>query len=716
MQDLGNVYEALLLPHVTSKRPKSKFYSTVSNKIISEPDALNAAYWRENMESPVLFNTAIKSILKEETETIFVEIGPHSALAGPLRQIFQAASADTEPTYIPTLVRNKDQTTSLLTAAGQLYSEGVKVNFSAINGHGKVLTELPLYPWTHDTTYWSEPRLSRDWRLRKFAHHELLGSRVLETSDFEPAWRNLLRLENAPWLRDHKIVKDIVFPCAGYVATAGEAIRQITGSDDYTIRHLIVKTVMLLQESKATEIATSFKTVKLTDSLDSEWYEFSISSYNGTSWTKHCVGEIRPGSTEEHLNKTIIPFVRKVQSDRWYLAMKNFGLNYGSRFQGLKDISANPVSDEATANVYDDRELYESTYSLHPTLIDQSLQLFTVAISRGLSSRLGQLVVPKSIGQLYISPGCPSVLLEATASVAEDGAVKGQGKATSNGRVVLCLQDGIFTPLDTDGNSKMSETVDIVRLTWRPDIDFVPAKNLMHSMSQKDSFILVEKLTSLCIMETAQRLALLDSLSPHLKKFKSWIDNQTSLSSRGEGSFSEMQNGERMDSQTRLALIDTTTAQLDRTQLGPVGTLVRRVFDNCQEVFEGGTDALELLLKEDGLVELYNVMQQITDSVGFFSLCGHAKPALRVLEIGAGTGGMTSIILDALKSSEGMHMFSEYCFTDISPGFFGAARQRFREYQSIEFKVLDISKDPIDQGFESKGYDLIIASNVILSF
>lgn len=52
-------------------------------------------------------------------------------------------------------------------------------------------------------------------------------------------------------------------------------------------------------------------------------------------------------------------------------------------------------------------------------------------------------------------------------------------------------------------------------------------------------------------------------------------------------------------------------------------------------------------------------------------------------------------------------------YTDISSGFFSAAQQRFADYKAMEFKILDISLDPLEQGFEANSYDLIIASNVI---
>ncbi|KAF1953068.1 S-adenosyl-L-methionine-dependent methyltransferase, partial [Byssothecium circinans] len=52
-------------------------------------------------------------------------------------------------------------------------------------------------------------------------------------------------------------------------------------------------------------------------------------------------------------------------------------------------------------------------------------------------------------------------------------------------------------------------------------------------------------------------------------------------------------------------------------------------------------------------------------------------------------------------------------YTHISPGFFVAANERFKEYNGIEFQVLDISKYPIEQGFQEGSFDLILAANVL---
>ncbi|PYH82415.1 hypothetical protein BO82DRAFT_401410 [Aspergillus uvarum CBS 121591] len=111
--------------------------------------------------------------------------------------------------------------------AGHLHIRGVPINLTEVIPRATVLTDLPPYHWTHDERLWSETRMAHDWRLRETRHHELLGSRCLESTDLEPAWRNLLQLDNILWLLDHRITGEVVFPCAAYAAMAGESVRQV---------------------------------------------------------------------------------------------------------------------------------------------------------------------------------------------------------------------------------------------------------------------------------------------------------------------------------------------------------------------------------------------------------------------------------------------------------------------------------------------------------
>ncbi|KAF1979110.1 putative polyketide synthase [Bimuria novae-zelandiae CBS 107.79] len=720
MAEFAQRYEDLIAPHVHADVPKVPFYSTVMGKPVKEANALDATYWRANMEHPVLFSTAVASLLASTPShpTVLVEIGPHPALAGPLRQIFQAHQPSPSPTYISTLTRNKDQVHALLATAGQLFQQGVPLDFAATNGPGKVLTDLPTYPWQHDVSYWTESRVSRNWRFRAFPHHELLGSRMLESSDIEPAWRNVLRLDSVPWLRDHKIVDDIVFPAAGYIAAIGEALRQTTGSSEYSIRRLVVKSAFVLQEGQTPEFITHLKPVALTESLESEWFDVTITSYDGAKWTKHCVGQARGGSDSNLpvATRSIDAHPRAVQPKVWYPAMKKMGLNYGPRFQCLRDITAHPVRPIASAHVDDDRELHRSVYAVHPTVIDQMLQLFTVAMSNGMARRLDKLAIPAVIGELYISESGPSVTMEVEAHVTPKGAIHGSALATSDGKVVLSLSDSAFNPLETDTSSaERQDNLAAVRLEWRPDINFVPAAELIRSRGNKrEAILLVEKVAVLCMIETAFRIATLDIAPTHLRKFRSWLDMEITRMKNGDYVVvPQAQQWTGLPSAERLKLLEKALIEASTDESSkPIASVIQRVLDSCDDVFHGRISGVELLLPDNGLASIYAFYQDMVDFSDFFALLGHAQPTMRILEVGAGTGGTTSWVLEALQTPEGVRLFSEYHYTDVSAGFFPAAKEKFKEYTGIEYAVLDIGKDVGGQGFGSD-YDVVVASNVL---
>ena len=82
--------------------------------------------------------------------------------------------------------------------------------------------------------------------------------------------------------------------------------------------------------------------------------------------------------------------------------------------------------------------------------------------------------------------------------------------------------------------------------------------------------------------------------------------------------------------------------------------------------------------------------------------CGSSRSA-------RGTGSATGSVLPELPEGR-----FDYTYTDISAGFFAEAESRFGDADgAIEYRVLDVEKDPVEQGFDHHGYDLLIASNVL---
>ena len=146
--------------------------------------------------------------------------------------------------------------------------------------------------------------------------------------------------------------------------------------------------------------------------------------------------------------------------------------------------------------------------------------------------------------------------------------------------------------------------------------------------------------------------------------------------------------------------------------------LFRRSGDALAEVLCGRADPLTLLFSsgEPTAADLYlkapvarAANRMLEEAVRTLVAQLPNGRRLRVLEVGAGTGSATASVLPELPDGR-----FDYTYTDISAGFFAEAEARFGDGGGcIQYRPLDIEKDPIAQGFTSHGYDLLIASNVL---
>jgi hypothetical protein len=145
-----------------------------------------------------------------------------------------------------------------------------------------------------------------------------------------------------------------------------------------------------------------------------------------------------------------------------------------------------------------------------------------------------------------------------------------------------------------------------------------------------------------------------------------------------------------------------------------LGNAIWKSFSHLADIIEGRIDFLELILQDNLLQDLYDWMDILVDLDEFLSLLGNSHPQMKILEIGAGTGGLTAKVIDSFKNEYDETLYHSYTFTDISSGFFVKAKERFKDHHRVEYKVLDISKDPIAQGFAAGEHDFILAANVRL--
>ena len=193
-----------------------------------------------------------------------------------------------------------------------------------------------------------------------------------------------------------------------------------------------------------------------------------------------------------------------------------------------------------------------------------------------------------------------------------------------------------------------------------------------------------------------------------------WLDHLTAqgwLKRESDGSFTaleaplgpgleEVLAGVSHQFQNESALVEYTAAcgrQLPDILLGKLSPL--------ETLFPNGDAALAERLYEKAPVSSY-----------FNSIVGAAAAALsraqpkgcRMLEVGAGTGATTASVLPRLDARH-----SEYCFTDVSSLFLSRARRKFSGYRFVDYRLLDLDRDPAQQGYEPGAFDLVLATNVI---
>ena len=317
MVDIATCYENLLLQNCSHQNESlitgnAIMYSSVSGERLDR--ACDAAYWKSNMVSPVRFSTAVQEMLSaDESPDFLIEIGPSGALAGPIKQILDelpAGSQAGQVQYCATFARGSEAIEALFSVAGRLFVSGGDINLSKVNTdendpsktRPRLIVDLPNYAWNHSTKYWHESDSSKDWRFRKFPHHDLLGGKILGTSWESPSFRKTLRIKDQPWLRDHKMGSDTLLPASGFISMAVESIYQsrsildpdvnVSSADElcYRLRNVKFDKALVLDEDIDAKMM-----LNLTPQAGPKdtWYKFKISSSRDELWTEHCTGMIR---------------------------------------------------------------------------------------------------------------------------------------------------------------------------------------------------------------------------------------------------------------------------------------------------------------------------------------------------------------------------------------------------------------------------------------
>jgi NADPH:quinone reductase-like Zn-dependent oxidoreductase/SAM-dependent methyltransferase len=750
------------------------FVSPVTGDKITSPYTLAPEHWARNMTHPVLFSQAFDNMCFREGSLnvdMVVEIGAHSTLAGPIRQILKARNV--ELPYVSCLKRPVDAVETMQDVACALISRGYPVNLKAVNSPFEVegqlvgsafVTDLPTYPWNHSKRFWVEPRISRDQRYKKFPPHELLGTPVNGGNALMPTWRNFIRLSEIEWLKDHQIDGSVVFPGAGYITSAIEAVRLLTDPSEatiqgYKLRDIDIMNAMVIPDS-AFGLETQLSLHRCSDKqLDhGGWYEFRLCSLaSGGSWIEHCTGfvtaDTNDGSkarTAELTRKVEAPrddtylqqgiggaedtAVTKVDIEALFRGLRERGIYHGPVFQNLIDSHAaghRAITNFAVAEV----ACAEHDYVLHPTTLDSVLQASFSSLPKEMDK--DTMVLPRSIRSLTVPRSLKRQGGDKLRAFSELVQVDKHGY-TSNISIAAAIPDpedgnstfpnflqmqGFFgqaVPRRTDDTNQ--EAGICSKSCWELDILHNVPADLRASLAiplEEHEVETERKLVRASYHFICDAMSELQGQNPevwewHHKRMYDWMKTVVQ-----QGYDGKLGPGSRSWPKTSKGLKTMLADELNAQNAA--GRLTVRVGRKLAAIIRGEVTPLELMMEGNLLNQFYMDHEALkTRSYKHLStlaeLYAIKNPGANVLEIGAGTGGATTTVLEGFGTrGDGTgSILGHYTFTDISPGFFEAARSKFAAWSSLmDFKKLDIEVNPLEQGFTTGAYDLIVAASCL---
>lgn len=489
------------------------------------------------------------------------------------------------------------------------------------------------------------------------------------------------------------------------------------------------------------------------------WVEFRLYAFENDAWTEICQGyiavryEYHSDSDSQQIRETYQRGAGRCNircySGSLYRFLHAHGINFGPCFRGLKGIRFNNFGEAtATANL----QAWQTgaananiqPHVIHPIALDAALQTGFPAMSQGGRKSIATMI-PTAIPALTLfveddyfsrydsntTENTGDVEIYATSKPRGFRNIENtvtalhsnSGKPFLTATIECTSASGIQKPLQ-------NEEVDIRRyyyMDWKPNLDLLdtggvssycssracePVKVFNRMLEEKELICRI----GLQQLSDAKSSSVIVKYRPHLQRYMSWMDHQLVQTGPENAEAYKTELRCLINDEARLTKLYRKTENSDAE-----GELIVRVARSLLKVISGEIDALELLFTDNLMNDYYEYGHQkskaFRDILPYVDAWAHKQPDLKILEIGAGTGGATQGLLDLLTHCVATNSFNprfaEYVFTDISAEFFEKAKVKYKQLQSrMTFATLNIEQDPMGQGFEEERYDTVVASNV----
>ena len=386
------------LAQVKGVKTTTQLYSTVTGKR-ADGKHLNADYWFQNARQPVLFTTALNSMISEGFDT-FVEIGPHPVLVSGAEALIQKRGADAVIT--PSMTRKEPEVVVFLQSLARLAARGLEPSTALMFGSDRRYVRLPKYPWQH-TRHWFESPAAAETRLGRFEHPFLKRPTQLATEEGLAVWEATLDVQKFQYLRDHQVDGEIVFPATGHLELAWAVASEQFRHESFFLENLHFDSPLILPDNSRHPLEVRLEIVS--GEGDYRLCSRPADAPSETPWSKHSSGRIN--TVHDRFEKSTVSLAdlqaqfrdaEPQSAEQFYENLRAAGLVYGENFRCIQQLRNH--GDEWLAQLKLPDELVHEAQRNHisPALLDACLHVVFADVHR--LGNPDRIYLPNRIGRV----------------------------------------------------------------------------------------------------------------------------------------------------------------------------------------------------------------------------------------------------------------------------------------------------------------------------
>jgi len=365
---------ARLLVGVAAEESQISLVSNVSGQLAG-PGYGSAQYWVEHVRQPVRFTDGVR-LAESLGAGVYLEVGPGAGLNAAVQQ----SLATEQAASIVTLAKGQPEIDSLLTAAGQLFTTGVGVDWQAVlGGLGARRVELPTYGFVR-RRYWLGAVGSGSGAGVRAAglvggDHPLLAAVVERPDVGGVVLTGWLSLDVQEWLADHAVGEAVLFPGAGFVELALRAGDEVGCG---VVDELTLLAPLVLPAAGGVRVQVVVGAAE--ESGTRAVWVYSHAGEPDSVWVLHAQGVLSAGSVAPSADLSVWPPVGASPVDvaDAYDQFAERGYGYGPAFRGLRGIWQREAEIFAEVAIPDDADVTVDGFGIHPVVLDAALHAMGV--------------------------------------------------------------------------------------------------------------------------------------------------------------------------------------------------------------------------------------------------------------------------------------------------------------------------------------------------